>query len=101
MTIPLNLLHNYPLLPCCDLYGIDMPSYLLIGTIVQGSDVDMRIFNGVLNLQETYDLQFPEGLKGSIGFQRCSCIIKRTFPVWWQANGITIFDVKDLITCDA
>ena len=68
---------------------------------MQGNDFDMVAVSENINLQEKYNITFPAALKGSIGFQRCSCIIKRTMPVWWPSkHGITILKAKDLIYCN-
>ena len=62
----------------------------------------MEIFDANINEQEAYNITFPSILKGAIGFQRCSVIIKRTRPIWWPSkHGITIMNVKDLIACQA
>ena len=68
---------------------------------MQGNDFDVMSLSHLINLQERYNMTFPRSLQGSIGFQRCSSIYKRTFPVWWPSkHGITIHAAKDLIFCD-
>ena len=91
-----------PIRVVCSPFPIPLiQTFLLSGLIVLGRNIDMQSFIEVINLQEIYAIKFPDTLKGSLGFQRCSCIIKRTRPVWWQANGIKITTAKELITCRA
>jgi hypothetical protein len=62
----------------------------------------MEIFDLSVNEQEAYNISFPTLLKGPVGVQRCSVIIKRTRPIWWASkHGVTFMNVKDLIACHA
>ena len=73
----------------------------MIGVIVQGNDFDVLALSNNINMQERYNMNFPRSLQGSIGFQRCSSLYKRTFPVWWPSkHGITTYAAKDLISCN-
>ena len=65
-----------------------------------GNDFDMIAVTENINLQEKFNITFPTELRGSIGYQRCSSIIKRTAPVYWPSkHGITTYRAKDLIFC--
>ena len=84
------------------LHFIKFTYLAFIGMIVQGGYVDIGIFDANINEQEAYNITFPSLLKGPIGVQRCSVIIKRTRPIWWASkHGITVMNVKDLIACQA
>ena len=66
-----------------------------------GNDFDMMAVMENINMQERHNITFPTELTGSIGYQRCSSIIKRTAPVWWPAkHGITTYRARDLIFCN-
>ena len=69
------------------------------GMVIQGRNIDIQTFNDNLMEQEQHNIKFPDVLKGSLGFQRCSCIIKRSRPVNWRVNGVTFISARELTMC--